>query len=53
MELGNLVAATGDFGRCIGLWPEFSWGYLHPAVARWTERQEGRGGGRLLGSHPA
>ena len=33
MELGNLVAATGDFGRCIGLWPEFSWGYLNRGCA--------------------
>jgi hypothetical protein len=26
LELGNDVAAAGDFGACIGLWPEFAWG---------------------------
>ena len=29
LELGNLVAAAGDFGKCIGLWPDFAWGYFN------------------------
>jgi serine/threonine protein kinase/Flp pilus assembly protein TadD len=29
LELGNLVAASGDFGNCIGLWPDFAWGYFN------------------------
>src|SRR5262249_53892534 len=30
-ELKEYVLAAGDFGTCIGLWPEFSWGYFSRA----------------------
>ena len=33
LELGNLVAAAGDFGNCIGLWPDFAWGYFNRGCA--------------------
>jgi serine/threonine protein kinase/Flp pilus assembly protein TadD len=29
LELGKLAAAASDFGVCIGLWPEFSWGHFN------------------------
>jgi serine/threonine protein kinase/Flp pilus assembly protein TadD len=29
LELGRLNAAAGDFGVCIGLWPEFAWGHFN------------------------
>lgn len=29
LELGRLHAAAGDFGVCIGLWPEFAWGHFN------------------------
>jgi serine/threonine protein kinase/Flp pilus assembly protein TadD len=29
LELGHLNAAAGDFGVCIGLWPEFAWGHFN------------------------
>jgi serine/threonine protein kinase/tetratricopeptide (TPR) repeat protein len=29
LELGETVLAAGDFGTCIGLWPESSWGYFN------------------------
>ncbi|MEI7685852.1 MAG: tetratricopeptide repeat protein, partial [Planctomycetota bacterium] len=28
-ELGELVMAAGDFGRCTGLLPEFAWGHFN------------------------
>jgi tetratricopeptide (TPR) repeat protein len=32
-EQGNYVLAAGDFGVCIGLWPESPWGYFTRAYA--------------------
>ena len=29
MELGEYAQAIGDFGTCIGLWPEHPWGYFN------------------------
>jgi eukaryotic-like serine/threonine-protein kinase len=29
LELGETVAAAGDFGACVGLWPGFAWGYFN------------------------
>ena len=29
LERGELVEASGDFGQCTGLWPEFAWGYFN------------------------
>jgi serine/threonine protein kinase/Flp pilus assembly protein TadD len=29
LELGKLASAASDFGVCIGLWPEFSWGHFN------------------------
>ena len=43
MELGNLVAAAGDFGNCIGLWPDFSWSYFNRgSVLAARARRQGR-----------
>ena len=28
-ELGERLLAAADFGQCIGLWPEFAWGYFN------------------------
>jgi serine/threonine protein kinase/Tfp pilus assembly protein PilF len=28
-ELGELTLAAGDFGTCVGLWPEFAWGHFN------------------------
>jgi tetratricopeptide (TPR) repeat protein len=33
LQLGNFVAAAGDFGNCIGLWPEFPWSYFNRGCA--------------------
>src|SRR5262249_2199313 len=30
-ELGELTSAAGDFGKCVGLWPDFAWGYFNLA----------------------
>ena len=30
-ELKEYVLAAGDFGTCVGLWPEFAWGYFSRA----------------------
>ena len=56
LELGNLVAAAGDFGNCIGLWPDFAWGYFNRGLRAGPRGQEGRGDRGLLGgpeSRPA
>jgi serine/threonine protein kinase/Tfp pilus assembly protein PilF len=29
LERGELVEAAGDFGHCMGLWPEFAWGHFN------------------------
>jgi tetratricopeptide (TPR) repeat protein len=29
MELGQYAQAIGDFGTCIGLWPDHPWGYFN------------------------
>jgi serine/threonine protein kinase/Tfp pilus assembly protein PilF len=29
LDRGELVEASGDFGQCTGLWPEFAWGYFN------------------------
>ena len=29
MELGESAQAIGDFGTCVGLWPEHPWGYFN------------------------
>src|SRR5262249_33028099 len=29
LERGELVEAAGDFGQCMGLWPEFAWGHFN------------------------
>jgi eukaryotic-like serine/threonine-protein kinase len=29
MELGDDAQAIGDFGTCVGLWPEHAWGYYN------------------------
>ena len=31
LERGELVEAAADFGQCIGVWPEFAWGYFNRA----------------------
>lgn len=33
-DLGDLVSAAGDFGHCIGLWPEFAWGHFNLGVVQ-------------------
>jgi tetratricopeptide (TPR) repeat protein len=32
-ERGDAAVAASDFGRCVGLWPEFAWGYFNRACA--------------------
>src|SRR5436853_50614 len=32
-ELGQYTLAAGDFGMCMGLWPEFAWGYFNRGYA--------------------
>ena len=32
-ELGEHVLAAADFGNCVGLWPEFAWGYFNRGCA--------------------
>jgi eukaryotic-like serine/threonine-protein kinase len=32
-EMGDSVTAIGDFGTCVGLYPDFAWGYYNRAVA--------------------
>jgi serine/threonine protein kinase/Flp pilus assembly protein TadD len=32
-ELGQYTLAAGDFGMCMGLWPEFAWGYFNRGCA--------------------
>jgi tetratricopeptide (TPR) repeat protein len=33
LDLGNLVVAAGEFGNCIGLCPDFAWGYFFRGCA--------------------
>src|SRR5207302_955969 len=33
-ERGEAALAAGDFGACVGLWPDFAWGYFNRACAR-------------------
>jgi tetratricopeptide (TPR) repeat protein len=33
LETGDLHRATADFGVCVGLWPEFAWGYFNRGFA--------------------
>jgi serine/threonine protein kinase/tetratricopeptide (TPR) repeat protein len=33
LELGQADLAAGDFGQCIGLWPELAWGYFNRGIA--------------------
>ena len=42
-ELGEHALAAGDFGACIGLWPEFAWGYFNRGCVLDETRQEGGG----------
>ena len=29
LERGELASAAADFGQCVGIWPEFAWGYFN------------------------
>jgi serine/threonine protein kinase/tetratricopeptide (TPR) repeat protein len=41
-ERGDPVLAAGDFGTCVGLWPDFAWGYFNRgwALARCGRKRE-------------
>ena len=39
-EQGEPALAAADFGACVGLWPEFSWGYFNRGCA-WPSAASG------------